>query len=92
MHPKRPKVASTLPKTAQQIPRRLQDDPRSLQEDIQKTRRGHAHLYSQIVEGYVGLLLFGFPTALDGPKGYQDRPKTAQEASNMASGQPRRRR
>ena len=37
-----------------------------------------------VFEGFWQLRLFGFPTARDGPRGPQGRPKIAQEASKMA--------
>ena len=37
-----------------------------------------------VLEGLWQLLLLGIPTAQDGPRGPQDRPKIAHEASKMA--------
>ena len=41
-------------------------------------------------EGFWHLLLFGLPTAQNGTRGSQDGPKSAQKASKMVPGRPKR--
>ena len=47
-------------------------------------------IFHMFLKDLEGLLLFGLPTAQDGPRGHQDRPKSAQEASKTAPGRPKR--
>ena len=65
--------------------RGLQDAPRGLQEPCHEVpRKQKSLIFLSVFERFWHSRRFGFPTLQNGPRGPQDRPKIAQEASKMA--------
>ena len=77
-----PQDGPRLPKSP---PRGPEDGPRGLQELLQEGPPKPKSLsFLRFLKAMGHLPLFGLPTAQGGPRGPQDRPKIAQEASKMA--------
>ena len=83
--PRRLKIASRWFKTAHEAPKR---PPRGLREGPRGLPRGPREAkiinFTKVLEGFLPSRIFGIPTAQDDPRGPQDRPKIAREASKMA--------
>eukprot|EP00959_Pyramimonas_sp_CCMP1952_P060541 1264581-Pyramimonas_sp.AAC.1 len=83
------------PKCIEDGPRWLQDGPKWPKRPSREPKRpprgspggpkeAKIIVFPEVSEGCWHLLLLGIPTAEDGPRGSQDRPKIAHKASKMA--------
>ena len=87
--PRRPKSAPRRRRWPQDGPRGLQDGPRGPQEASQEgPERLQLLIFHCVFRCFLPSRLFGFTTLQDGPRGPEDRPKTAQEAPKTASRRP----
>ena len=75
------RMAPDAPRRPMRPPRRPKKPPRG---PPGRPETAKIIAFRYLFERFWYLLLFGLPTAQDGPRGPQDRPKSAQEASKMA--------
>eukprot|EP00959_Pyramimonas_sp_CCMP1952_P387906 8129056-Pyramimonas_sp.AAC.1 len=71
-------MAPRWPKTGQMAPKRPPRRPPG------RPERAKILICPWVFEGFWNVLLISSPTAQDGPRGHQHRPKSAQEPSKMA--------